>query len=143
MPVGQGFLYSFHYESSTDRLFKSLGLANEVQTGDSRFDSNIYVTCDHTGLREVLRSHEGVRKAVLKILEGKADPKLRCDGRFLSIEGNGAPSHSVQQLAQELGVSHWNLRDWKKRFGPPAPLRSSEALGPLWGSSPAIIQNDQ
>lgn len=102
IPVDQGFLFSFHYESSTDRFFKSLGLANEVQTGDSRFDSKIYVTCDHTGLRELLRSHEGIRTAVLKILEGKADPKLRCDGRFLSIEGQGAPSHSVQQVAQEL-----------------------------------------
>lgn len=27
-----------------------------------------------------------------------------------------------KQLAQELGVSTWNLRDWKRRFGPaPAP----------------------
>jgi transposase-like protein len=34
----------------------------------------------------------------------------------------------IKQLAQELGVSHWNLRDWKKRYGPPAPSRSSEAL---------------
>lgn len=34
----------------------------------------------------------------------------------------------IKQLAQELGVSHWNLRDWKKRYGPPAPRRSSEAL---------------
>ena len=34
----------------------------------------------------------------------------------------------IKQLAQELGVSHWNLRDWKKRYGPPAPVPSSEVL---------------
>jgi transposase len=34
----------------------------------------------------------------------------------------------IKQLAQELGVSHWNLRDWKKRYGPPAPIRSSEVV---------------
>lgn len=34
----------------------------------------------------------------------------------------------AKQLAQELGVSHWNLRDWKERYGPPAPVRSAEAL---------------
>ena len=34
----------------------------------------------------------------------------------------------LKQLAEELGVSHWNLRDWKKRYGPPAPIRSSEVL---------------
>lgn len=34
----------------------------------------------------------------------------------------------IKLLAQELGVSHWNLRDWKKRYGPRAPLRSGEVL---------------
>jgi len=34
----------------------------------------------------------------------------------------------IKQLVKELGVSHWNLRDWKKRYGPPALIRSSEVL---------------
>jgi transposase len=34
----------------------------------------------------------------------------------------------IKALAIDLGVSHWNLRDWKKRYGPPEPVRSSEAL---------------
>lgn len=34
----------------------------------------------------------------------------------------------IKQLASDLGVSHWNLRDWKRRYGSPAPVRSSEAL---------------
>jgi transposase len=34
----------------------------------------------------------------------------------------------IKQLAQELGVSHWNLRDWKKCYGPPAPIRSHDVL---------------
>ena len=34
----------------------------------------------------------------------------------------------AQQIAQELGVSIWNLRDWKKRYAPapPAAPRSLE-----------------
>ena len=40
----------------------------------------------------------------------------------------GRGDKPVKQLAQELGVSHWNLRDWKKRYGPPAPVRSAEVL---------------
>jgi transposase len=35
---------------------------------------------------------------------------------------------SLKQLAQDLGVTHWNLRDWKKQYGPAAPVRSQEAL---------------
>ena len=34
----------------------------------------------------------------------------------------------MKALATDLGVSHWNLRDWKKHYGPPTPVRSSEAL---------------
>jgi hypothetical protein len=25
-------------------------------------------------------------------------------------------------------VSHWNLRDWQRCYGPPAPVRSAEVL---------------
>ena len=27
----------------------------------------------------------------------------------------------IKQIASELGVSSWNLRDWKRRFAPKAP----------------------
>ena len=102
IPMEQGLAFSFHYESAFDALFKKLGLANEVQTGDSQFDSKIYVTCDHTGVRELLRSHEGIRKAVLKILDGKPRPQLRSDGKFLSIQASGGPSKMTPDLAGEL-----------------------------------------
>ena len=34
----------------------------------------------------------------------------------------------VKQLAQELGVSQWNLRDWREQYGPRAPAKSTEQL---------------
>ena len=34
----------------------------------------------------------------------------------------------LKALAVDLGYSHWNLRDWKRLYGPVALLRSSEAL---------------
>ena len=34
----------------------------------------------------------------------------------------------IQQLATDLGVSPKSLRDWKRLYGPPVPVRSSEAL---------------
>ncbi len=33
----------------------------------------------------------------------------------------------VTQIARELGVSQWNLRDWKERYGPvPAPQSQAD-----------------
>ena len=57
---------------------------------------------------------EQVHKAILAEIAGG---RLRPGARIIQ-----------EQLAQELGVSHWNLRDWKKRYGPPAPIRSSEVV---------------
>ena len=46
------------------------------------------------------------------------------DAVTLLLQGD----QSIKQLATDLGVSHWNLRDWQKRYGPAVPMRSSEAL---------------
>lgn len=57
-------------------------------------------------------------------------PKRRHDEVFkkAAVElwiNSGKPP---QQIAQELGVSVWNLRDWKKRYlpAPPASARTLE-----------------
>jgi transposase-like protein len=34
----------------------------------------------------------------------------------------------LKHLAADLGVSPKSLRDWKERYSPPTPVRSSEAL---------------
>jgi transposase len=52
------------------------------------------------------------------------DEAFKRDAVALLVKGD----KTIKLLAQELGVSQWNLRDWKKRYGAPAPLRSSEVL---------------
>jgi transposase len=52
-------------------------------------------------------------------------PKRRHDEAFKQaavelLVNSGKPA---KQIAQELGVSLWNLRDWKKRYLPPPPAR--------------------
>lgn len=61
--------------------------------------------------------------------ENKA-PKRRHDEAFKKaavelLVNSGKPP---KQIAQELGVSAWNLRDWKKRYlpAPPAAPRTLE-----------------
>lgn len=52
------------------------------------------------------------------------DEAFKRDAVALALKGD----KPLKQLARDLGISHWNLRDWTKRYGPPAPVRSSEAL---------------
>ena len=59
-------------------------------------------------------------------------PKRRHDETFKQaavelLVNSGKPP---KQIAQELGVSIWNLRDWKRRYlpAPPAPARTLEQV---------------
>jgi len=52
------------------------------------------------------------------------DETFKRDAVALLLRGD----KPIKRLAEELGVSHWNLRDWKRRYGPPAPQRSAEGL---------------
>ena len=51
-----------------------------------------------------------------------------------------AGGRKAAQLARELGISHWNLRDWKQRYGTGAaaasqPSARSAGLASVGGSS--------
>jgi hypothetical protein len=94
LPVDWKIAFSFHFESPADRFFKRLGVSDEVQTGDHRFDSKIYVTSDHTGLREALQESSGLRKSILNIM--RSQRTLSCDGRFLIASGDGAPQKPTE-----------------------------------------------
>ena len=52
------------------------------------------------------------------------DEAFKRDAVALLLQGD----KPLKALARELGVSHWNLRDWKRLYGPPAPVRSAEIL---------------
>lgn len=59
-----------------------------------------------------------------KALKRRHDEAFKKAAVELLVNG-GKP---LKQIAQELGVSIWNLRDWKKRYLPvePKPARSLE-----------------
>jgi transposase-like protein len=59
-----------------------------------------------------------------KQLRRTFDESFKRDAVALLLKGD----KRVTQLAQELGVSQWNLRDWRERYGPPAPAHSTEQL---------------
>lgn len=52
------------------------------------------------------------------------DEGFKRDAVALLLKGD----KRVQQLAQDLGVSQWNLRDWRAQYGPSAPVKTTEQL---------------
>jgi transposase-like protein len=52
------------------------------------------------------------------------DEAFKRDAVALLLKGD----KRVKQLAQDLGVSQWNLRDWREQYGPGAPARTTEQM---------------
>jgi transposase len=52
------------------------------------------------------------------------DESFKRDAVALVLKGE----KSLPVIAEELGVNHWALREWKRRFGPAAPVKGQDAL---------------
>lgn len=52
------------------------------------------------------------------------DEAFKRDAVALMLKGD----RTLMQLARDLGVSHWNLRDWRKQYGPAVPVRTMEEM---------------
>jgi transposase len=52
------------------------------------------------------------------------DEAFKRDAVALMLKGD----RTLMQLARDLGVSHWNLREWRKQYGPAAPVRTMEEM---------------
>ena len=69
-------------ERRTHRLFKYLGFARELQTGDAGFDLEVYVACDHPALAPLLESEAALRDCVRALFRSGVT-RIHTDGRHL------------------------------------------------------------
>jgi hypothetical protein len=72
-----GFQCLFKPERTIDRVFKSLRLCKEYQTGSQEFDRNVYLVSDNEQAQRFISGHAAIGAGVLKLFE------LRCDGSKL------------------------------------------------------------
>jgi hypothetical protein len=85
MPLNTAFVFRLQREESSDRWFKSMGLAHEFQTDDAAFDEAIYIACDHPALHRVLKEKAAAREWIVKVLDA-GYTRISGDGRVLWIE---------------------------------------------------------
>lgn len=81
--------FAFHRENAWDRLLKDLGLAGEIETGDTAFDGAVYVVCDHPGAGTWLEGSAIARDAVVHVLAGDCKA-IRCDKGILWLDHAGS-----------------------------------------------------
>ena len=101
-----------HAESRADRLFKSMGIANEVQTGDPEFDRRVYVTCDHPHVATVLTETAGLRAAILAMFDDGYH-RIAFDGTFVwaDCRSNQEPADRDAELLKAVWLASVRLSD--------------------------------
>lgn len=64
LPLEHDVAFSFHPETSLDRLFKSLGISLELEVGDHEFDHKVYVGSNSVELVKALSQNESVKESI-------------------------------------------------------------------------------
>jgi hypothetical protein len=88
---------TLHPESPIDRVFKGLGIANEVQTGDAAFDEKVYVTCDHPHVWQVLRATTALREVILHAFSNGYS-RIHFDGTVVIMGKRSDRSAGIEDL---------------------------------------------
>lgn len=123
-----------HAESSVDQLFKRIGIANEVETGDNRFDDLVYVTCDHPYIQALLVESPELRDALVQVIAAGYSHVV-FNGSTVAIRRD-ARSHATPrdlQLLKQLHAASARLEDEiPRRFADPFLWKALVVEGAIW-----------
>jgi len=123
-----------HAESSVDRFFKWLGVANEVQTGDAAFDDLVYVTCDHPYVQALLSEAPELRASIAQVFE-EGYKRVVFNGSTVSIERDSdyRPQQRDFQLLKRIHAASARLEDeMPSRFGDPFLWKALLVESMIW-----------
>lgn len=96
-------------EGSLDALGRALGMVNELQTGDPRFDNACFLELDDPLLEAVFAHDESVRRAVSTVFYGGAT-ELRCADGVLwaewSLPRSESQAAATERLRPQIAALH-------------------------------------
>lgn len=99
--------FQLKVQGQLDAFFHRIGISDEVQTGDSRFDRTFYVASDHPDLRQQLKSSAALREALLKLRDGIVKSgwqfrQIRLGGERLWVEAAGRKNQAPPALTLQV-----------------------------------------
>lgn len=126
-------LFRLQKESASDHLFKRLGLAQELQTGDVGFDERVYVACDHPALHQLLREDVNTRRRIVQALEMGFDD-ISSDGEVLWLEraADREPNPAELRLLAKLGGAFSDLESRMQGWHDPFAAKTVVVEAVVW-----------
>jgi hypothetical protein len=98
-PLTTPFACHLKLEKPFERLCMQLGIGEEIQTGDRRFDDRIYVVGDHPSMADYLSNSKEVREMVNRLIPAKL-VSISITGETLCFELN--PRSTQQEVLPDL-----------------------------------------
>lgn len=114
-------------EGAFDALGKWLHLAEEFQTGDSRFDDKVFVVSEDDPLRLALRDDRELRAIAGAMLEDPQVSSIRCNEGLLWVECTSDLARSVDDLTAVEPVARSHLENLDA-----LAARLAAASAPAW-----------
>lgn len=108
LPVDEKLFFKIAPEGGLSRLLKTIGVAEEFQTGDHQTDKLLFVS-DNPALFEDLMQAGNIRSAIgtLTALHGKA--KLRAFGHRLWLEADNTPPGWLEKNREAILAQLWEI----------------------------------
>jgi len=88
IPFECASVFKITKEGQLDRFFKSLGLTEEFQTGDAKFDETFYLASDCSKFRAEVKLDASAR-ALIAELFSRGSKYIFCDGYTLTVHFEG------------------------------------------------------
>lgn len=117
IPFRCSFSFKLTLESDTDRFFKQIGLAQEIQSGDRVFDQKIYIACDSLVFANKITNTPEVRSLMLELFEAGCR-NIHSDGSYLAVAfyGDRTQEISLGERLAKIYKQIFDLNILTKRF---------------------------
>lgn len=106
MELAHDLAFKFSPETTLDRLFKSLGISNEMEVGDSGFDKKFYLGSSSQELVRAIAEKSGLKQSIVTIFKDLA-LKIEADSRFIEVTYYGERRDLTESIKALALIVEW------------------------------------
>ncbi|MDP2206867.1 MAG: hypothetical protein Q8K65_11235 [Alphaproteobacteria bacterium] len=110
LPLDEKLFFKIAPEGRLSRILKSLGVAEEFQTGDSKTDALLLVSDDPALFEDLMQSPQ-IRTAIDTLSARHGNIKLRAFGHRLWLEADNTPPDWLEKNRDTVLAHLWEIAD--------------------------------
>ncbi|HRJ65922.1 MAG TPA: hypothetical protein PLW48_02205 [Alphaproteobacteria bacterium] len=110
LPVDTRLFFKVAPETAMSRFLKSIGVAEEFETGDAKTDALLFVSDDPALFQDLMQA-QNVRTAIDTLMAQARKARLRAFGHRLWLEVDNVPAGWIESNRQKILTHLWEISD--------------------------------